>query len=523
MAADAPVRQDWHSSMDTNAPLLELRSISKQFPGVRALDDVSLIVGRGEILAVVGENGAGKSTLLKILGGILQPDGGAILIDQQPRDLRSPREANQLGIRLIHQELVLAEDLSVAENIVLGRYPTRGPSWLSMTDRRRMHEEADAILQRVGLRVSTHTIVNQLSVGQRQLVEIGKALAASARILILDEPTSSLSLDEANRLLTLLEQLRDQGTAIIYVSHRLAEVVRIADRVTVLRDGRHVGTLTGSDISPRNAIELMIGRELEQFFPKSHRDVGDAPLAVEVRELRATPAAPPLCFHIRRGEIVGFAGLVGAGRSELARMLFGVDPHVSGEVRVDGHAIQIRSPVDAVRAGLAFVPEERAICGLLLRLSTQSNISLVALPTLARGGWCDRGREFELATRSQQTFDIRTSNLAQAVGQLSGGNQQKVVLAKWLAVDPHILILDEPTRGIDVGAKAEIYRIIVQLAARGMAIMMISSEMEELIGVADRVLVMHEGCIAGELVDGEISEAAIMELAVGSRSFTGAA
>jgi ribose transport system ATP-binding protein len=339
----------------------------------------------------------------------------------------------------------------------------------------------------------------------------------------LDEPTSSLSIDEANRLLTLIEQLRDQGTAIIYVSHRLAEVVRIADRVTVLRDGRHVGTLAGSDISPRNAIELMIGRELEQFFPKSHRDVGGAPPAVEVRDIRATPASPPLSFHIRRGEIVGFAGLVGAGRSELARMLFGVDPHVSGAVRVDGHTVEIRSPVDAVHAGLALVPEERAMCGLLLRLSTLSNISLVALPQLAHGGWCDRGKELELAEQSQQMLDIRTPSLSQPVGLLSGGNQQKVVLAKWLAVEPRVLIFDEPTRGIDVGAKAEIYRIIVQFAARGMAIMLISSEMEELIGLADRVIVMHEGRIAGELVDGQISEASIMELAVGSLSLTGAA
>lgn len=496
--------------------LLELRTISKSFPGVRALREVSLSLNEGEVLGLVGENGAGKSTLLKILGGVIQPDAGEIWIDQQKRRLASVRDASALGIQLIHQELCLAEDLTVAENIFLGQQPSRGPRWFALTDRQTMYRETLRLLKTVGLDVPPQANLRRLSIAQRQLVEIAKALSANARILVLDEPTSSLSLTETNRLLTLLENLRDSGTAILYVTHRLNEVVRLADRVAVLRDGQQVGTLRGPEVTPQGMIMLMVGRDVQQFYHKRDHSISTGPPALEVRDLRYLGAAQPASFSIRRGEIVGFAGLVGAGRTELARALFGIERIQGGEIRVDGREVRIRSPIDAVSAGLALVPEDRKALGVLLPMAVSFNVALAALPRLGRCGWYNRAAERELAQHYQRELSIRTASLRQQVAQLSGGNQQKVVLAKWLAMRPKVLILDEPTRGVDIGAKSEIYRLIFDLAARGVAVMMISSEMEEIIGVADRVVVMHEGRIAGELCGSQISEPSIMELAVGT-------
>jgi ribose transport system ATP-binding protein len=501
--------------MTETCPLLELRSISKNFPGVRALSGVSLSLHAGEVLGIVGENGAGKSTLLKILGGLLRPDEGEIRIDDKRHHFSSACDANPLGIRLIHQELNLANELNVAENIFLGRQPSRGPRWFRMTNARALHARAAALLKIVGLNVSSYAIVGRLSIGQRQLVEIAKALSDDARILVFDEPTSSLSLNETNRLLALVEQLRDRGVAIIYVTHRLNEVARLANRVSVLRDGQHVGTLTDSDITPINMMTLMVGREVAQFYARRSRTIFDGAPLLEVRNLRCGNAECPVSFSIRAGEIVGLAGLVGAGRTELARALFGIEPILQGEIRIDSKPVRIRNPLDAMAAGLALVPEDRKELGLVARMPVGFNIALPSLPRLARFGWYNRIAETEMAEHYKRTLNIRTSNLHRSGNLLSGGNQQKVVLAKWLATRPKVLILDEPTRGIDINAKSEIYRLIFELAANGMAILMISSEMDEIIGVADRVIVMRQGRIVGELADNQIAESSVMALALG--------
>jgi ribose transport system ATP-binding protein len=499
-------------------PILELRAISKRFGGVQALDNVDLSICAGEIVAIVGENGAGKSTLLKILAGIVQPDNGQIYADGQLRHLHTVRDADAVGVRSIHQELNLAEDLSIAENVFLGRQPYRGPRWLSVVDARSMYRQATDILHKVGLQISPRVPVRRLSIAQRQLVEIAKALSTDGSLIVFDEPTSSLSLEDANRLLTLIEKLRERGVAIIYVSHRLQEVERLADRVLVLRDGKHVGTLTGAEIDRQQMISLMIGRDLQQLYHKINHTVLDGPPALEVRDLRFPGAATPASFGICHGEIVGFAGLVGAGRTELANAVFGIAPAYAGKIYVEGRPVRIGSPTDALAAGIALVPEDRKACGLLLQLPIDVNVTLAALPRLARFGRYNRSAAGALAREFQEKLDIVTPDLRRRAATLSGGNQQKVVLAKWLAREPRVLILDEPTRGVDVGAKSDIYRYIFALAAQGMAVMIISSELEEIIGVSDRVIVMHEGRIAGQLANGQISEASIMQLAVGQAS-----
>jgi ribose transport system ATP-binding protein len=502
--------------MPMSQPILQLRGISKRFGGVQALQSVDFTLALGECVAIIGENGAGKSTLLKALGGILLPDEGEIWVDGRRQDLRSVRDADRLGIRLIHQELNLADDLSVAENVFLGRQPFRGPRWLPLVDRKTMHARTFETLHKVGLPISPQTTLARLSVAQRQLVEIARALSTDARILVFDEPTSSLSLDEANRLLNLIEHLRSRGVAIIYVSHRLQEVARLADRIVVLRDGKQVGTLTGDGINRERMVSLMIGRNLQQLFQRTQGSKVDGPPALDVSGLDFCGGVEPVSFCIRHGEVVGFAGLVGAGRTELAKAVFGIEPARAGIIRVDGKEVRIRSPIDALAAGIALVPEERKTCGLLLQMATDFNLTLASLRRIGYFGYYDRGAVARLASRLQQQLNIVSPDLRRKVGNLSGGNQQKVVLAKWLAIEPRVLILDEPTRGVDVGAKSEIYRLIFDLAGKGMAVMMISSEMEEIVGVCDRVIVMQEGRITGELQQCEISESSVMDLAVGA-------
>lgn len=504
--------------MRNPTPLLRLQSISKSFPGVRALSGVSLDVDRGEIVAVVGENGAGKSTLLKVLGGIYRPDQGLIFVDGAQQHFDGVRDSMRMGISLIHQELNLADNLSIAENLFLGRYPTRGPRWLGIANRNELDRRAVELLGNVGLYVSPRTLAGRLSIGQQQLVEIAKALSADARILVFDEPTSSLSLTETQRLLALVEQLRNQGTAIIYVTHRLGEVTRLADRVVVLRDGKHVGTLATEEISEQRMISLMVGRDLERMLHEKSQHTRSGVSAMEVRGLQYTSAPAEVSMHIQPGEIVGLAGIVGAGRSELARALFGIDRNCGGEVRVAGKVVPIRNPRQAIRAGLALVPEDRKLQGLILPMNVRQNIGLSWLARASRLGLLHRRGEAKLAASQIRALAIRARSSEQRVAELSGGNQQKVALAKWLALDPRVLLLDEPTRGVDVGAKQEIYRLMRSAAAQGMGILMISSEMEEIVGLSDRVLVMREFRIVGELTGEKITEQEVLRLAVGADS-----
>ncbi|RIK73799.1 MAG: D-xylose ABC transporter ATP-binding protein [Planctomycetota bacterium] len=493
------------------APLLEVRGVSKRFPGVQALSDIRLALARGEVLALIGENGAGKSTLMKILAGVQPPDSGEILLDGRPVQLDSVRAAQAFGIALIHQELNLADNLDVGANLFLGREPRTA---LGLIDRAKIYRESVEILRRVGLDVPPRTIVRTLSIGYQQMVEIAKALSANARVLIMDEPTSSLTSGEAARLFALIKDLRGKGVSIIYISHRLGEVHELADRVTVFRDGRNAGDLNCDQITHDNMVRLMVGRELAQFYARTIHEPREAVL--EVDSLRVAPRGKhPVSFAVRAGEIVGMAGLVGAGRTELLDTIFGVRKPISGTVRVAGKAIQLDGPIQPIAAGIALVPEDRKHQGLVIEMSVRENVSLAALHRQAKRGWLDRRGERRLAAETIERLRVRTPSDQQIVHYLSGGNQQKVVLGKWLALKPRVLLLDEPTRGVDVGAKHEIYRIMESLAAEGVAVLFVSSDMEEVLGMSDRTLVMHEGRITGELSRDRLSEEAIMQLATG--------
>lgn len=496
-------------------PLLAVRDVQKHFPGVQALARVSLCLHAGEVLAVVGENGAGKSTLMKILAGIHQPDSGDILLDGKPVRFARVADALRHGISLIHQELNLAESLPVAANLFLGREDVWG-GWLRLLDNGRMMREARVLMDRVGLECGPETRVGSLPPGQRQLVEIAHALALSSRILIMDEPTSSLTQKETDRLFEVVGQLKRSGVAVVYISHRLPEVKQIADRAVVLRDGRNAGELARGDIDHDALVRLMVGRELGEFFHKRVQPAATGPARLQVRELCfADGPAEPISLSVRGGEIVALAGLVGAGRTELAEALFGVRPRRGGQVILDGKPVAIHHPRQALAGGLVLVPEDRRHHGLLLDESIQHNIGLPNLDRLSRLRLVSRQREAALAREGCERLRVRAAGLGQAVGLLSGGNQQKVVLAKWLARKPAVIIFDEPTRGIDVGAKSEIYALMDQLAQQGTAILMISSDMEEVLGMSDRVLVLHQGRLAGELSRAELSQEALMRLATG--------
>ncbi|HZZ78481.1 MAG TPA: sugar ABC transporter ATP-binding protein, partial [Gemmataceae bacterium] len=479
---------------------------------VPVLHGVDLDVRAGEVHALMGENGAGKSTLMKILAGLYTPDAGTLEFDGQRVQLRTLNDAERLGITLIHQELNLAGDLDIAGNIFLGREPTWG-GLLGLLDRR-IYADAECITQRLGLTESPRTLVQNLAIGQQQLVEIARALSLKSRLLILDEPTSSLTESETDRLFAVLRELKQAGISILYISHRLKEVELIADRVTVLRDGKNAGELQRGQIHHNAIVQLMVGRELKQFYQRHRGKTGQAPV-VRVHGLRWSPKQEGIDIAIEPGEIVGMAGLMGAGRTELAETLFGVRRMLAGRVEIDGKPIVLRKPIDAIRAGIFLIPEDRRIEGLILDDTVKHNISIAALGTVSRFGIVQHGAESRLAQAMCERFKVRTPSSGQIVGNLSGGNQQKVVLAKWLHRMPRLLILDEPTRGIDVGAKSEIYALMDELAHQGAAILMISSDLEEILGMSDRVLIMHQGNIAGSLQRDQLSEEAIMHLATG--------
>src|SRR3989440_5908931 len=494
-------------------PSLEMKGISKRFPGVVALDHVDLSVGAGEVVALIGENGAGKSTLMKVLGGVYQPDEGAIFIDGQQVVINSVADALRRGIGFIHQELNVFDNLDVASNVFLGREPKRW-GFLRLIDRERMYREARVYLERLRLDVPPDTPLARLSIAQQQLVEIAKTLSQQARILIMDEPTSSLTLSETERLIEVVKELRAQGVSIIYISHRLGEVQELADRVVALRDGRNVGGLAREEISHEQMVRMMVGRDLEDFYVHPEGVVRQP--SFEVRDLR-TRRYPKhaVSFKVNKGEIMGFAGLVGAGRSELAQAIFGVDPAVGGGILLDDKSVKVRAPRDAIEQGIYLIPEDRRIAGLILEDPIRQNITLPSLLRYSSAGLINFKSERKGASAIFKKLNVKAPSVEERVGNLSGGNQQKVVLAKWLSLTPHVLIFDEPTRGIDVGAKAEIYELMRGLAESGVAIMMISSDMEEILGVSERVAVMHEGRLTGVLERSGCSEEAIMRLAVG--------
>jgi len=491
-------------------PLLEVKGLTKSFPGVLALRGVSLLLKKGEVLSLIGENGAGKSTLMKILAGVQPADSGEYLIEGGPVNFQNVRDAMNRGIALIHQELNLASNLDLAANIFLGREPNKK----GIIQDNEIREEATKYLQRVGLDLPTDTITGTLPIGKQQLVEIAKALSCDARVLIMDEPTSSLSQKETETLFEVVKDLKNQGISVIYISHRLGEVIELSDRVTVFRDGENAGDLAKEEINHENMVRLMVGRDLSEFYDRQIHQPGKTVL--QAREI-ISPAYStiPVSFEVRAGEIVGIAGLVGAGRTELLQTIFGVTPALGGELELDGKSFRPQCPADAINAGIALAPEDRKQHGLVLPMTVRENSSLPSLERDQTKGFLNQEAELKISEKAVEQMQIKTPSIEQIARFLSGGNQQKIVLGKWLAMNPKLLMLDEPTRGIDVGAKREIYKLMEKLAGEGMAILFVSSEMEEVLGMADRAYIMHEGKISGELDRNELSEESIMNLATG--------
>lgn len=502
------------------APLLRIDGVSKSFPGVQALEDVSIDIRAGEVHAIVGENGAGKSTLMKLLSGVYAPDAGAIYLDGAPAHIGSPLQAQHRRIAIIYQEFNLMPNLNVAANVYVGREPTRG----GLIDEARLHRDARALLQSLEQDLDTHAPVADLSVAHQQMVEIAKALSLHARILIMDEPTSALTEHETEILMRVIRRLRDQGLGIVFISHRLDEVLTIADRVSVLRDGRLVETLAAAQVTKAGLISRMVGRTLAEFYPRHGHELGAPILEIRhVDHIVSRQGGAPLhlrdiSFTLHRGEVLGLAGLVGAGRTELARVLFGLDPPARGAILIDGRPVQARTPGEAIKHGIGFVPEDRKQQALVLELTVRENMTLPGLAQFSRGGFISRVQERAQVRRFMHALQIKTTGSEQIIEDLSGGNQQKVILARWLALNPRILILDEPTRGIDVGAKAEIHALIGELAAAGAGVVVISSELPEVLNLADRILVMWQGRITGAYTRVEATPEKIMASATGGES-----
>jgi ABC-type sugar transport system ATPase subunit len=489
---------------------LQLKGISKAFSGVQALKDVSFTIYGGQIQGLVGENGAGKSTIIKILAGFYKPDQGEIVIDNESVAFSSPRDSKNHGISVIHQELLLVPHLTVAENISLGQWPKNGRKLIAWKE---MYKRAEEALKMLGAAIDPNAIVSTLSTGEQQLVEIARSLSTETRVLILDEPTASLSESETQRLLQIVKKLREKGLAIVYVSHRLEEVFELADMITVFRDGKLVQSATHKEITPNNIVRLMVGRDvsLERTRKPTH-----GKKVLEVRNLTRKGALEDISFDLHEGEILGLGGLVGAGRTEIFRCLFGVDPMDQGEILIDGKPVRIRNSQDAINHRIGFVTEDRKTQGLVLNASIKENASLSILNRIKKFGMVDKVREKEIVQNYKDQLRIKAPSLETVVISLSGGNQQKVVLARWLATNPRILLLDEPTRGVDVGARSEIQHMIEDLVSQGLAIIIISSDLNELLQLSDRIIVIREGKNVAELTDNKITKEEVIKYATGA-------
>ncbi len=489
----------------SEVPVVRLRGVSKEYPGVLAVDSVDLEIMPGEVHVVAGENGAGKSTLMKLLSQVERPSRGEVEISGEAVEFRGPRHAQSLGVAMVHQEFALAPHLTVAENLFMGQEPGR----LGFLNRRAEKEDARRLLQRVGLGVEPTRLVSSLTVAEQQRIEIAKALAIDAKVVIMDEPTATLAEKEIEELFGVIRGLTSQGRAVLYISHRLDEIFRVSDRVTVMRDGKAVATVATSELDEDKLVRLMVGREVGNLYPKPEAEIGE--VLFKASGVGRGRKLKNCSFEVRAGEILGFAGLVGAGRTELARAVFGADRIDSGEVELEGEKLRIKKPQDAIEAGIGYLTEDRKGAGLALQLGMDKNITLASLP--ASFGFINLGEERRIAEMRRRQLNIRTPSIKRRVQVLSGGNQQKVVVAKWLETKARVLFFDEPARGIDVGAKAEMFGLIGELAKEGRAIVLISSYLPELMNMCDRILVMNEGRVAGEIERGEFSEEAIIALA----------
>ena len=494
----------------TDTPVLSLAKVTKTFPGVRALSEVSIDLYPGKVTALVGENGAGKSTVVKTLTGIYQPDGGAILVDGAPVQFPAPQSAENAGVTAIHQETVLFDELSVAENIFLGHAPKGS---FGLIDTRAMFTGAKEILDGLGANIDPNATLKELGTANKHLVAIARALSIDARVVIMDEPTAALSHAEIEELYELVDGLKAQGKAILFISHKFDEIFRIADNYTVFRDGQLIGDGAISDVNEAELVKMMVGRDVSQIFPERDRNLGADVLTVSGYD-HPTEFAN-IGFTLRRGEILGFYGLVGAGRSEFMQALFGATKPIAGSVRVDGAEATIRSPADAVSHGIVYVPEDRGQQGAIVDLPIFQNVTLPSLKQTSHKGFLKMAEEFKLAREYTERLDLRAASLDTNVGSLSGGNQQKVVIAKWLATNPKVIILDEPTKGIDIGSKAAVHEFMAELAGQGLAVIMVSSEIPEIVGMSDRVIVMREGRIAAELDRQDISPEILVGHAAG--------
>jgi len=502
--------------------LLQLSHISMYFPGIKALDDVHITIRPGEVHALIGENGAGKSTLVKIMTGVYRPSSGTMLYQGKEVQFKSPQEAQRAGIAVIHQETSMFPDLTVAENIFMGHAPRiHSPQILPVKpiSWKNMFQRSDELLQSLGMSINSRSLVRDLSTAERHLVEIAKALSQEAKILIMDEPTSAITIRETEELFALVKKLKAQGTAIVFISHKFEELFEIADYYTVLRDGRYIGEGSMKHVTEDELIRMMVGRSIDQLFPKGNAVIGE--LVLEARNLSRIGVFKDISFSVHRGEIVGFFGLVGAGRSEVMRALIGIDPLDSGEILFEHQPCRFKSPQDAMKRGIVYVPEDRQRQGAIVTMSITENITLPQIDSLSTLGFLNPTKENALATSYAKKLEVKAAGLDYDVQTLSGGNQQKVVLAKWLASHPTILILDEPTKGIDVATKSAVHQIISDLADQGLAIIMVSSELPEILGMTDTVVVMHEGRIAETFSRKDYKEEHIMRAAMGSTQKSG--